>query len=235
MAEYKPRLDHDEGTIAGRYTSKPVGVILHGSRSGVAGRSVEAEYHGCRAYAASGIELGWTATVGNDAVSLHMTPAHWGWNARAASSRYLAVEFAQPTVADMITDGQVRAFCWWIQHIALAQWPALDIANLPTHAELEAWGQTGARDGKTDCYPVGDPRAEELRRRIWVRLVAEEDPLSAEERQELEQLRSYTASLFADTLTPIAATLDTALALKGAKGWQKVEEVRNSLRENVGV
>jgi hypothetical protein len=210
MAEYKPRIDHDEGTIGGRYTSQPVGVILHGSRSGVAGRSVEAEYHGTRGYAASGIELGWTCTVGNDAVSLHMTPAHWGWNARGASSRYLAVEFAQPTVAYTITDAQVRAFCWWLQYIALAQWPDLPF-HFPMHSELPE----GKADGKSDTYLPSDPRADDLRQRIAACLRGEEDDLSAEERAELEQLREvkvYTDAL-TDVILPSAlGTMEAAAA-----------------------
>lgn len=163
---YMPRIDHDNGTVAGTFAGTPQGIILHGSRSGVAGRSVQAEYDGTRRYAASGIELGWSATVGDDAVSLHMRPRAWGWNARGASSHYLAVELAQPTVHDPITEGQVRALCWWIQQIVLPIWPTLDVTHLPTHAELPE----GQADGKTDCFPLGDARADELRARIAARL-----------------------------------------------------------------
>ena len=167
---YQPTIHRDPGTVAGAFSQTPQGVILHGSRSGIPGRPVAAEYDGTRRYAASGIELGWNVTIGNDAISLHMQPDQWGWSARQHSKFYLAVEFAQATAAQTITDGQVRAFCWWIQTVVKPRWPYLSSA-MPMHSELPA----GITDGKTDCYPVGDPRANELRARILAGLAEEEE------------------------------------------------------------
>lgn len=98
-----------------------------------------------------------------------MSAQVFGWNARAASSRYLAVEFAQGTVADAISDAQVRAFCWWMRSFALPAWPGLPLA-FPTHADVERSSETGQRDGKSDVFPAGDARADELRARLMARL-----------------------------------------------------------------
>lgn len=241
MSDYKPTIHHDEGTMAGQYTSPPAGCILHGSRSGVAGRGVQAEYDGCRAYAASGIELGWTATVGHDAVSLHMPPSAWGWNARGASSRYLAVEFAQATVHDPITDGQVRAFVWWLRTIAVARWPALDVTSLPMHSELAA----GMADGKSDVFPKGDRRGDDLRARIaaeWARQAgggaAEEDELSAAERQELEELRAlktYTDALTGTILPSALGTLEAAVQGNRSPLANIVRGQVAAIREQAGI
>lgn len=144
-------------------------MILHGSRSGRP-QPTHDEYVGTARYAA--VEpngLGWNATIGSDEIALHIPLSHWGWNARAASSHYLAVEFAQPTVNDPITDGQVRAFCWWYGE-AKQRWPALS-KSMPTHAELDGSVEYGGYyDGKTDVFPKGDHRTTDLRQRILNRL-----------------------------------------------------------------
>lgn len=150
--------------MAGQFTATPQGVILHGSRSGSQNDTL-AEYRGTARYAGSGIELGWHATIGDDLVSIHMDAKAWGWNARGASQRYLAVEFAQATADRPVSDAQVRAFCWWLDNMAKAAWPSLPF-TFPTHAELPE----GKADGKTDVFPVGDARADELRSRIMARL-----------------------------------------------------------------
>lgn len=169
-APYTPRVVlQARGTAAGEYARVPRGVILHGSRSGLS-QPLDREFYGTTAYAQREDHgLGWTATIGDDMIALHLTPAFWGWNARKASSLYLAVEFAQPTAEQTITDGQVRAFCWAYTAIWRVYWPDLP-AHFPTHAELDVLGMTGQRDGKTDCYPYGDPRTEDLRARITARL-----------------------------------------------------------------
>jgi hypothetical protein len=232
---YTPRIDHDRGTVSGTFSGAPTGIILHGSRSGTP-RSTQEEYDLTRRFAASGTELGWNVTVGNDAICLHMSPREWGWNARDASPRHLACEFAQPTVDDEISDGQVRALCWWIQTEVLPVWPDLDVHSLPTHAELPA----GGRDGKTDVFPRGDPRVTELRARIIACLngeTGEEDALSAEERAELNRCLSSESSLVKDTLEPLAATMDDILdgGMTKAQIVEKVKEMRNSIQTNVGV
>jgi hypothetical protein len=108
--------------------------------------------------------LGWSATIGEDRVALHMGFNEWGWNAREHSSIYLGCEFAQPTVIAAISDGQVRAFAWFVRE-AKKTWPGLPMF-FPTHAELPA----GIRDGKSDVFPLGSIWTEELRARIRIAL-----------------------------------------------------------------
>lgn len=102
--------------------------------------------------------LGWNATIGDNEIAIHGPATHWGWNARRASSNYLALEFAQPTSAHNITQGQVRAAAYYIAKYA----PNVP-QYWPSHAELEYNGETGQIDGKTDPYPYGDPRMGQLR------------------------------------------------------------------------
>jgi hypothetical protein len=146
-----------------------MGVILHGSRSG-ASHSIHNEFVGTADYAVNEPGgLGWNATIGADEIAVHMRLSQWGWNARAASSRFFGVEFAQASVNDPIVDGQVRAFCWFVQQ-ARALWPNLPL-YFPTHAELDGTPIYGGyHDGKTDVFPKNDPRTEDLRHRIAVRL-----------------------------------------------------------------
>jgi hypothetical protein len=174
--EYAPLIEHVPGIISGTFANQPQGVILHGSRSG-SQNGTAAEYRGTVGYVSRGTDgtVGWHATIGDDAYAVHMDAGRWGWSARAASQRFLAVEFAQATVDRSISDAQVRAFCHWLQHEALPVWPGLPM-HFPSHAEVEAAGLTGARDGKTDVYPGGDPRLEDLRRRIGERLGFEPGP-----------------------------------------------------------
>lgn len=156
--------------VAGAFTATPAGVILHGSRSGMR-QATAAEFRGTVSYIeggaldAEGDNLGWNATVGEDIVALHIGPKHWGWNARGHSSVYEAVEFAQPTVDDAISDGQVRTFVWWFLHVARAAWPDLP-AVFPLHSELAA----GIKDGKSDAFPRHDPRGNDLKARIRIAL-----------------------------------------------------------------
>lgn len=162
--------DYRDPQPAGRFAATPKGVILHGSRSGRAGNPLDAEYKGTAGWEVNNPDdLGWNATIGEGRVALHLDPREWGWNARAASDKYLAVELAQPTAGDVITDGQVAAFADWVKTRVLPVWPKLPLV-FPTHAEVEASGETGKRDGKTDVYPVGDSRAVALRGRIMAAL-----------------------------------------------------------------
>ena len=108
---------------------------------------------------------GCNATIGNDCVALHLGWKRWAWHARAASRYYLSFEIAQGTVHNEVTDAQVRAVAWCIRD-AQDAWDEEIPLHMPTHAELEASGQTGKIDGKTDVYPAGDPRADQLRARI---------------------------------------------------------------------
>jgi hypothetical protein len=158
------------GHVAGRLSS-PKGLLLHGTRSGAAGNSTAQEFDGTVNYVQNGTDgtVGWHCTVGDNEIALHMKPDQYGWNARAASDHYLAAEFAQATVDKPISNAQVDAFCWWVQHEVLPVFPALPHV-LKTHAEVEDSGETGANDGKSDVYPTGDARAEDVKARIRARL-----------------------------------------------------------------
>lgn len=145
-----------------RYPRTPLGVILHGSRSGKP-QSTLAEFRGTASYALT-TPYAWHATVGSDMVALHMAFSHWGWHARGCSSRYIGVEFAQPTVQDEIDDGQVRAFCWTFLE-ARKTWPDLP-RHFPSHADVDGSALYGPLDGKSDVFPAADPRLLALRRRI---------------------------------------------------------------------
>ena len=155
---------------AGSFLRQPKGCIWHGSRSGKASNPIEAEYKGTANYEVGNPDgLGWSATIGHYKVALHIDPSMWGWNARAASDDYLAVEFAQPVEAANITGGQVEAFCqWWVKY-AKKKWPNIP-DYFPTHAEVEHSGETGQIDGKTDVFSYGSARTEALRAAVNKRL-----------------------------------------------------------------
>ncbi len=138
----------------------PQGVILHSSRSG-SNNDPNQEWTGTSNFAASGIELGWNATIGPDKIAIHLPADEWGWNAREHSSQYLAVEFSQAKLGQPIDDDQVRAFAWYFLKYLKAKWPYLQ-TTFPTHAELPA----GIRDGKTDPFANGSILANDLRARI---------------------------------------------------------------------
>lgn len=168
---------YNDPVPSGTYATMPKGCILHGSRSGHASNPIAAEYAGTANYEVNNtLELGWTATIGDGVVAVHMDSRHWGWNARAASPHYLAVEFAQPMNMNVITDGQVQAFCDWWRTYVLPIWPSID-EFFPTHAEVEHSGETGVRDGKDDVFPYGDWQADALRQRIVANLHAGSQPV----------------------------------------------------------
>lgn len=153
-----------QGVVAGKFASAPTSVILHGSRSG-SGNNTEQEYQGTSNYAMNEPGgLGWNATIGDGKYCMHMNMDQWGWNARGASQKYLGVEFAQATADLPISDAQVEAFCAFFAE-AKKTWPNLG-TDFPTHAELPE----GIADGKSDVFPIHDPRADELRARIMARL-----------------------------------------------------------------
>lgn len=156
--------------MAGQFIQTPRGVVLHGSRSG-GSHDVRQEFIGTVNFAHSpGVNgLGWNVTVGDDEIGFHIPAWGWGWHARAASMHYLSCEFAQATEAHDITDGQVRAFCWWLRSTVFLTFPNLP-RHFPTHAEVERSGETGAIDGKTDVFSYGSARAVELRARIMAEL-----------------------------------------------------------------
>lgn len=162
---------------SGTFATVPKGIILHGSRSGIAGNPKAQEYTSCANWEiANPDDLGWNATIGENIVAVHLTPSQWGWNARQASDDYLAVEFAQATVDEPITDAQVAAFCDWVKTRVLPVWPSLS-RFFPTHAELDGTSEYGPyHDGKTDVYPKGSAATNDLRARITAGLSASPAP-----------------------------------------------------------
>lgn len=163
--------DYRDPAPAGRFTSTPKGIILHGSRSGNTTNPLDREYLGTARWAQNNPSgLGWNATIGERRVAVHLPPQEWGWNARAASDKYLAVEFAQPTVSHEITDGQVAALTDWIKTRVLTVWPGLPL-HFPSHAELDGTAEYGGTiDGKTDVFPRSAALMNELRARILTAL-----------------------------------------------------------------
>lgn len=163
-------VDYTDPMPAGSYPSVPNGCIWHGSRSGKASNPLHAEFVGTANYEVNNPDgLGWTATIGEYEVGVHMSPSVWGWNARGSSKLHLAVEFAQPTVDSPITDGQVEAFCQWWETRVRPIWTGIH-DYFPTHAELDGSAEYGPKDGKTDVFPFGSYEAEELRTRVLDRL-----------------------------------------------------------------
>lgn len=158
----------------GVFGATPRGVILHGSRSGHAALSRQAEFNATSAWAANPSNvLGWNLTVGEDAYDRHLDEQQWGWDAYEASKVYLGAEFAQAVEEWPITDAQVRAFCHWFATYARKVWPALSL-HMPSHAEVEHSGETGhGITGKTDAFSYGSPRMDDLRARILARLDAQ--------------------------------------------------------------
>lgn len=170
----EPTIENVPGEVAGRFTATPQGVILHGSRSGQ-NYDTAREYQATVNYVRAGAGgLGWHITCADNLIAVHMTPAEWGWSARGASQRLLACEFAQATADRPISDAQVAAFAWWFLNVARATWPNLP-AYFPMHSELPE----GIADGKSDVFPRGDGRADELRARILALLPFESAPATA--------------------------------------------------------
>ena len=157
------------GRVAGRFAQTPRGVVLHGSRSGTT-KDTQAEYEGTVNYVRNGTDgtTGWNVTVGDNIFCQHLAMNEYGWHARAASPYYLSAEFAQANRYYPISDEQINAFCAWFK-AAQAEWPDLPL-HFPTHADVEASGETGQRDGKDDPFLHGDERADELRQRILTAL-----------------------------------------------------------------
>ena len=157
---------------AGRFAGPPRGWALHGTRSGrdfTTAREFDANRH----YGVT-TQLAFNNCIGDDAVSIHLDAFTWGWHAFSASSKYLALEFAQPGFSgyEPISDRQVNAAAWIIkQH--RAAWRGRGVVlplRLRTHAELEHDGETVQTSGKTDTFPVNDGRADDLRNRLLLRL-----------------------------------------------------------------
>ena len=159
------------GHIAGTFSGVPKGFILHGSRSGAAGNSKAREALGCANWCVNNPDgLAWHASIGENEYYVHMNANQWGWNARGVSDEYVAVEFAQATEAEDITDAQVNAFVHWAQTVVLPVYPNIPLV-LVTHAEVDGTAAYGGQfDGKTDVFRKTDPRSQQLKDRILAQL-----------------------------------------------------------------
>lgn len=167
--EYEPAVLMLSDVRAGFFQQMPKGVILHGSRSTRRENSTHQEFMGTAHFALNTV-LGWNVTVGDDEIAIHLAADEWGHHARQASDNYLSVELAQPDLGFPISDGQVRAFCWWMRKFVVPRWPNLPM-HFPTHSEVEKNGETGHNDGKTDVCPWQNvDEANALRQRILDRL-----------------------------------------------------------------
>jgi N-acetylmuramoyl-L-alanine amidase-like protein len=143
---------------------EPSFLLMHGTRSGL-DRSIREEFDSNRRYVVTNTKgYSWHVTIGEDAYSMHLPLDKWGWHANEESRQSLGVEFAQPTVDHTINDAQVRAFADWFK-VAVATWPGLNIGTA-SGMRMHSAVASGVRQGKTDVYPLGDPRWPELRGRI---------------------------------------------------------------------
>lgn len=150
------------GSVAGRLTRTPIGIILHSTRSTVARYSEAEEWGATVNYVRRGAAgLGWHATIGPGLLAIHMEADEWGHNAREHSSTYIAIELAQSTADKPISDESVESAAWYVRDRVLPRWPALSM-NLVLHSELPA----GVRDGKSDAFPRDDERGADLKLRL---------------------------------------------------------------------
>ena len=159
------------GNLVYARPAAPRGGLLHATASPT-GKSVEDEYRGTVNFVRNGAGgLGWDVTIGHDVLCEHAPDLSlWGYHARRASHVYMAAEFAKSAYGDQrITDGQIRAWCWWWVNRVLKRYPGTPL-YLPTHAEIDQRGETGVYDGKVDIYPFGSRQAEDVRSRIKARL-----------------------------------------------------------------
>lgn len=230
----------DPGSAKGAFTARPCGIVLHGSRSGRLW-STQQEFNATRNYARQADDS-WHVTVGDDAYSRNVSVRQRAQHARAANTRYLGCEFAQPTRNHSISDAQVRAFVAWYWAEVVPVWGeyAVTADQMPTHAELERRGETSVPDGKDDAFPAGDPRANDLRARIAAALAGQEgEDMSriAELEQQLAAEREWSGGL-ATVMKNVRGELDAALALRemseidiadAERAWGRVRAGRDEL------
>jgi predicted RNA polymerase sigma factor len=102
---YRPRVELGyPGIASGEFTSAPQGVILHGSRSGIDGNAMDAQYVSTVRYAVDEPDRhGWHATIGADVL-------------QAALARDRLGEFqAQAAIAALHADAQTVEATDWVQ------------------------------------------------------------------------------------------------------------------------
>jgi hypothetical protein len=225
----------DRGQVAGRFSKQPKGVVLHGSRSGTSNSSNQ-EFDGTRNWAKNNPSgLGWNVTVGENRISIHLTPDEWGWHARAASDDYLSVEFAQATAKVPITDGQIHTFVWWLKEHVFKRWPDMPW-HFPTHAEVERWGETGATDGKTDVFPFGDSRNDDLRNKVYALLKETPKPTPTPEpgKPDHEQtIKNLEAKLEDKRIVLHHLTVTVSDTLENVGNLKKCADVRREIKNVV--
>lgn len=118
------------------------------------------------AYDSEGTPLGWHVTIGEDRYCTHMPVTKWGWNAGGDSRRWVAMEFVQARIDDLITDGMIDMFVHWFRNIVLPIWP-----NIPQVFMMHSETEQGQSIGKTDAARRG-AGANRLRNRMIERLAA---------------------------------------------------------------
>ena len=182
------------GTAYGTFRAPPRGIILHASRSGVAGNPLTREFLGtCRWVETNPKKHSWHATIGPNVYASHLlmteVGAHCASETVSHNREWLGAEFSQPTVDDAIGDEQVAAFASWYRQVVAPAWPHLAPATLllPSHSEMRAGRQTG----NSDPYPVGDARLEDLRARIYAALAGPTAPSNPYWDQIGDGLRAY--------------------------------------------
>lgn len=148
----------------------PRGILEHGSRS-ARPLTYSQEFDGTVRWAQNADNvLGWTFTIGEGEIAIHLPIRTFGWNAFAASALYLAVEFAQPTESYPITDLMVRTHNWAFATLIRPAYPRIPLV-FKSHAEVEHSGETGhGITGKSDAFSFGSPKMDDLRRRIRANL-----------------------------------------------------------------
>lgn len=150
--------------IQGRFDKQPDFLLLHGTRGEKASR--REEFDSNRRYCVTnGLGLAWHVTVGENAYSVHMPATEWGYHAFEASKRSIGMEFAQPDGSWGISDAQVEAAAHYLLAEVAPVWPKMNLAiqgGMRHHSEIPE----GKRVGKTDVYPNGDVRCDQLRERI---------------------------------------------------------------------
>jgi hypothetical protein len=143
---------------------------LHGSRSGRP-LTYAQEFDGTVRWAQNRDNvLGWHATVAEGQIGLHLPIRNFGWNAFAASAKYVAIEFAQPTESYPITDLMVRTANWFIATMVRPAFPRIPL-HFPSHSEVEASGEIAhTPSGKSDVFSLGSSHMTNLRQRMRANL-----------------------------------------------------------------
>ena len=158
----------------GLFAARPVGFILHGSRSGIATRSRQQEYDGTRTYAENSLVrlpdgttyyTGWNATIGERQYSVHFDCRRWGWNAGRDGETRMATEIAHAVRAWNVTNDQIAAWAAWYWRQVVPVWGHYDLDDprvLKAHGELPQ----GQSIGKDDVHAATDPRLEDVKQRL---------------------------------------------------------------------